>query len=83
MRHWQGIGRPGRARLAESFECVNGRKSFLSLVELFLWEMKIDEVSSEKEQILVADRERCRIKSGAAVVIPNRYRFHHHQGLRT
>eukprot|EP00980_Cylindrotheca_fusiformis_P000875 scaffold230_cov138-Cylindrotheca_fusiformis.AAC.1 len=45
------------------------RKEVLSLVELCLWKEKIDEVSSKKELIL-ADRQRCRIMSGAAIVIP-------------
>eukprot|EP00980_Cylindrotheca_fusiformis_P000201 scaffold41_cov99-Cylindrotheca_fusiformis.AAC.2 len=44
------------------------RKEILSLMELFLWKMKIDEVTSE--QIRAADRQRCRIMSGAAVVMP-------------
>eukprot|EP00980_Cylindrotheca_fusiformis_P002278 scaffold530_cov107-Cylindrotheca_fusiformis.AAC.2 len=44
-------------------------KKVLSLVELSLWKAKIDEVSSENAQI--ADRESCRINSGASIVIPH------------
>eukprot|EP00980_Cylindrotheca_fusiformis_P019613 scaffold6808_cov71-Cylindrotheca_fusiformis.AAC.1 len=43
------------------------RKEILSLLELYLWNVKIDEVSSEKDG---ADRESCRINSGASIVIP-------------
>eukprot|EP00980_Cylindrotheca_fusiformis_P017197 scaffold5294_cov129-Cylindrotheca_fusiformis.AAC.7 len=39
----------------------------LSLLDLFLWKMKIDE-DSTKEQ--TADRELCRVHSGASIVIP-------------
>eukprot|EP00980_Cylindrotheca_fusiformis_P023201 scaffold10211_cov110-Cylindrotheca_fusiformis.AAC.1 len=46
------------------------RKEILSLLELCLWKVKIGEATSKKEQIL-ADRQRCRIMSGAAVVIPH------------
>eukprot|EP00980_Cylindrotheca_fusiformis_P023278 scaffold10313_cov138-Cylindrotheca_fusiformis.AAC.3 len=45
------------------------RKATLSLLELYLWKVKIDEVLSKKEQVLV-DRQRCRIMSGAGIVIP-------------
>eukprot|EP00980_Cylindrotheca_fusiformis_P008713 scaffold1867_cov122-Cylindrotheca_fusiformis.AAC.7 len=43
-------------------------KEILSLVELYLWTVKIDQVSSKNEQIFV-DRQGCRIMSGAAIVI--------------
>eukprot|EP00980_Cylindrotheca_fusiformis_P005496 scaffold1170_cov122-Cylindrotheca_fusiformis.AAC.4 len=53
------------------FELLNHeRKEILCLVELCLWKMKIDEATSNMEQIL-ADRQACRIMSGAAVVIPH------------
>eukprot|EP00980_Cylindrotheca_fusiformis_P007632 scaffold1601_cov59-Cylindrotheca_fusiformis.AAC.3 len=42
------------------------RKEILSLTELFLWKMKIDEVTEQ-----IVDRQRCRIMSGAAVVMPH------------
>eukprot|EP00980_Cylindrotheca_fusiformis_P004103 scaffold892_cov104-Cylindrotheca_fusiformis.AAC.1 len=42
------------------------RKEILSLVELCLWKMKIDEVTEQ-----IVDRQRCRIMSGAAVVMPH------------
>eukprot|EP00980_Cylindrotheca_fusiformis_P004775 scaffold1025_cov102-Cylindrotheca_fusiformis.AAC.2 len=45
------------------------REEILSLVELCLWRIKIDEVGSEKEQ--KASRESCRINSGASIVIPH------------
>eukprot|EP00980_Cylindrotheca_fusiformis_P017725 scaffold5565_cov92-Cylindrotheca_fusiformis.AAC.4 len=44
------------------------RMKNLSLVDLCLWKMKIDEVGSENEQI--TDRESCRSLSGASIVIP-------------
>eukprot|EP00980_Cylindrotheca_fusiformis_P018131 scaffold5841_cov81-Cylindrotheca_fusiformis.AAC.3 len=44
------------------------RKDILSLLELFLWKVKIDEVSSEE---LIVDREFCRVHSGASIVIPH------------
>eukprot|EP00980_Cylindrotheca_fusiformis_P005270 scaffold1123_cov56-Cylindrotheca_fusiformis.AAC.6 len=56
------------------------RKEITSLLELCLWKVKIDEAipkklkigeaTSKKEQIL-ADRQWCRVMSGAAVVIPH------------
>eukprot|EP00980_Cylindrotheca_fusiformis_P023672 scaffold10740_cov96-Cylindrotheca_fusiformis.AAC.1 len=46
------------------------RKEILSLVELYLWKVKIDEAASKKEQML-ADRQERRIMSGADVVIPH------------
>eukprot|EP00980_Cylindrotheca_fusiformis_P003899 scaffold865_cov87-Cylindrotheca_fusiformis.AAC.5 len=49
------------------------QKEILSIVELYLWKMKIDEVTFE--QMLLADRQRCRIMSGAAAVIPHVLRF--------
>eukprot|EP00980_Cylindrotheca_fusiformis_P029973 scaffold24130_cov142-Cylindrotheca_fusiformis.AAC.3 len=45
------------------------RKDICSIVELFLWKVKIDEVGSRKEQI--AERQMCRINSGASIVIPH------------
>eukprot|EP00980_Cylindrotheca_fusiformis_P018919 scaffold6322_cov59-Cylindrotheca_fusiformis.AAC.15 len=60
------------------------RKEIVSLLELCLWKVKIDEATpkkvkigeatSKKEQIL-ADRQRCRVMSGAAVVIPHAFPF--------
>eukprot|EP00980_Cylindrotheca_fusiformis_P008710 scaffold1867_cov122-Cylindrotheca_fusiformis.AAC.4 len=41
------------------------RKEILSLVELHLWKVKIDEVTEQ-----IVDRQRCRIMSSAATVIP-------------
>eukprot|EP00980_Cylindrotheca_fusiformis_P021614 scaffold8466_cov44-Cylindrotheca_fusiformis.AAC.1 len=46
------------------------RKEILSLLELRLWKVKIGEATSKKEQLL-ADRQRCRVMSGADVVIPH------------
>eukprot|EP00980_Cylindrotheca_fusiformis_P030364 scaffold24710_cov117-Cylindrotheca_fusiformis.AAC.2 len=65
-------------RVVQKFE----RKEIVSLLELCLWKVKIDgattskkvvkigDAASKKEQILV-DRQRCRIMSGAVVVIPH------------
>eukprot|EP00980_Cylindrotheca_fusiformis_P006825 scaffold1428_cov98-Cylindrotheca_fusiformis.AAC.3 len=56
------------------------RKEILSLLELCLWEVKIGEATSKKVKIgeatstkeqILADRQRCRVMSGAAVVIPH------------
>eukprot|EP00980_Cylindrotheca_fusiformis_P020023 scaffold7106_cov121-Cylindrotheca_fusiformis.AAC.5 len=57
------------------------RKEILSLVEIFLWKMKIDEATSNKkvkigadtskEEQILFNRQRCRAMSGAAVVIPH------------
>eukprot|EP00980_Cylindrotheca_fusiformis_P002177 scaffold497_cov97-Cylindrotheca_fusiformis.AAC.8 len=57
------------------------RKEILSLVELFLWKMKNDEatsnkklkicVAASKEAQILADRQKRRFLSGAAVVIPH------------
>eukprot|EP00980_Cylindrotheca_fusiformis_P025585 scaffold14137_cov87-Cylindrotheca_fusiformis.AAC.1 len=44
------------------------QKDILSILELFLWKVKIDEVSSEEQ---TADREFCRVHSGASIVIPH------------
>eukprot|EP00980_Cylindrotheca_fusiformis_P026570 scaffold16458_cov62-Cylindrotheca_fusiformis.AAC.1 len=49
-------------RVVRKFE----RKEILSLLELCLWKVKIDKVTSE--QVLLVDRQECRIMSGAAVV---------------
>eukprot|EP00980_Cylindrotheca_fusiformis_P020520 scaffold7572_cov118-Cylindrotheca_fusiformis.AAC.9 len=38
-------------------------------MELFLWKLKIDKFGFKKEQI--ADRQNCRIKCGASIVIPH------------
>eukprot|EP00980_Cylindrotheca_fusiformis_P013840 scaffold3594_cov138-Cylindrotheca_fusiformis.AAC.5 len=49
------------------------RMTFLSLVELCLWKIKIDEVCCSKEEQTVAEhghREICRINSGASIVLP-------------
>eukprot|EP00980_Cylindrotheca_fusiformis_P012793 scaffold3136_cov102-Cylindrotheca_fusiformis.AAC.10 len=46
------------------------RMPFLSLVDLFLWKIKIEEVSRSKEQETADDRESCRINSGASIVLP-------------
>eukprot|EP00980_Cylindrotheca_fusiformis_P006587 scaffold1389_cov122-Cylindrotheca_fusiformis.AAC.5 len=43
------------------------RMEILCLVELFLWKIKIDEAGS-KESL---DRQSCRFRSGASIVIPN------------
>eukprot|EP00980_Cylindrotheca_fusiformis_P023754 scaffold10927_cov96-Cylindrotheca_fusiformis.AAC.1 len=67
-------------RVVRTFEWKE-RKEILSLVELFLWKMKIDEASSNKKvkigvatskkaQIL-ADRQKRRFTSGAEFVIPH------------
>eukprot|EP00980_Cylindrotheca_fusiformis_P000302 scaffold70_cov102-Cylindrotheca_fusiformis.AAC.1 len=45
------------------------RNEILSLLELCLWKIKIDEISCKKEQI--GDRESCRINCGASVVLPH------------
>eukprot|EP00980_Cylindrotheca_fusiformis_P021285 scaffold8194_cov118-Cylindrotheca_fusiformis.AAC.16 len=52
-------------RVVRKFE----RKEILSLLEFCLWKVKIDGVTSE--QVLLVDRQECRIMSGAAVVIPH------------
>eukprot|EP00980_Cylindrotheca_fusiformis_P012505 scaffold3073_cov66-Cylindrotheca_fusiformis.AAC.20 len=44
------------------------RREVLSLVELYLWKIKIDEVTSKEE---MCDREGCRINSGASIVLPH------------
>eukprot|EP00980_Cylindrotheca_fusiformis_P012703 scaffold3105_cov89-Cylindrotheca_fusiformis.AAC.3 len=44
------------------------RAEFLSLVELFLWKIKIGEASSKERN---ADRQSCLINSGASFVIFN------------
>eukprot|EP00980_Cylindrotheca_fusiformis_P002741 scaffold636_cov64-Cylindrotheca_fusiformis.AAC.4 len=54
-------------RVVRKFE----RKEILSLLELWLWKVKIDEVIVQSEQMLRVGRQRCRIMSGAAVVIPH------------
>eukprot|EP00980_Cylindrotheca_fusiformis_P015111 scaffold4170_cov79-Cylindrotheca_fusiformis.AAC.5 len=51
-------------RVVRKFE----RKEILSLLELCLWKVKIDEVVMS-EQMLLADRQKCRIMSGADVVV--------------
>eukprot|EP00980_Cylindrotheca_fusiformis_P003502 scaffold781_cov132-Cylindrotheca_fusiformis.AAC.21 len=42
------------------------RKEVLSLLELFLWKVKIDQICPKT----TADRQSCRINSGASIVIP-------------
>eukprot|EP00980_Cylindrotheca_fusiformis_P022204 scaffold9087_cov107-Cylindrotheca_fusiformis.AAC.2 len=63
-------------RVIRKFE----RKEILSLLELFLWKMMIDEATSKKvkigedtskEEQILANRQRCRVMSGATVVIPH------------
>eukprot|EP00980_Cylindrotheca_fusiformis_P004941 scaffold1051_cov119-Cylindrotheca_fusiformis.AAC.16 len=50
------------------FKCAQyERMEVLSLVELCLWKLKIDEVDSIEQS---ADRLSCRINSGASIVIP-------------
>eukprot|EP00980_Cylindrotheca_fusiformis_P029215 scaffold22755_cov159-Cylindrotheca_fusiformis.AAC.1 len=49
------------------------RKEVLSLVELCLWNIKIDEAISSMDH--PADRESCRINSGASIVIPHVLQF--------
>eukprot|EP00980_Cylindrotheca_fusiformis_P018754 scaffold6247_cov104-Cylindrotheca_fusiformis.AAC.4 len=44
------------------------RKEICSIVELYLWKVKIDEIRSKNEE--VADRQSCRINSGASIAIP-------------
>eukprot|EP00980_Cylindrotheca_fusiformis_P003967 scaffold872_cov54-Cylindrotheca_fusiformis.AAC.1 len=44
------------------------RMTILSLVELCLWKIKIDEVRAKEQSAL--DRESCRINSGASIVLP-------------
>eukprot|EP00980_Cylindrotheca_fusiformis_P011611 scaffold2747_cov104-Cylindrotheca_fusiformis.AAC.1 len=44
------------------------RKEVISVLELYLWKTKIDEVGSKEE---MCDREGCRINSGASIVIPH------------
>eukprot|EP00980_Cylindrotheca_fusiformis_P018753 scaffold6247_cov104-Cylindrotheca_fusiformis.AAC.3 len=44
------------------------RKEICSILELYLWKVKIDEISLKNEE--VADRQSCRINSGASIVIP-------------
>eukprot|EP00980_Cylindrotheca_fusiformis_P010569 scaffold2349_cov110-Cylindrotheca_fusiformis.AAC.1 len=51
-------------RLVRKFE----RKEALSMLELCLWKVKIDEIASE--QMLLDDRQSCRINCGAAIVMP-------------
>eukprot|EP00980_Cylindrotheca_fusiformis_P013710 scaffold3525_cov128-Cylindrotheca_fusiformis.AAC.1 len=63
-------------RVVRKFE----RKEIRSLLQLCLWKLKIGEATSKKVKIgeatskkeqLLADRQRCRVMSGAAVVIPH------------
>eukprot|EP00980_Cylindrotheca_fusiformis_P018755 scaffold6247_cov104-Cylindrotheca_fusiformis.AAC.5 len=44
------------------------RKEVLSLLELCLWKIKIDELSSKEQR---SDRESCQINCGASIVIPH------------
>eukprot|EP00980_Cylindrotheca_fusiformis_P018756 scaffold6247_cov104-Cylindrotheca_fusiformis.AAC.6 len=43
-------------------------KEIFSILDLYRWKVRIDEISSKNEQI--ADRQSCRINSGASIVIP-------------
>eukprot|EP00980_Cylindrotheca_fusiformis_P017740 scaffold5578_cov68-Cylindrotheca_fusiformis.AAC.1 len=51
-------------RVIRKFE----QKDILSILELFLWKVKIDEIISEEQTV---DREFCRVHSGASIVIPH------------
>eukprot|EP00980_Cylindrotheca_fusiformis_P005839 scaffold1228_cov119-Cylindrotheca_fusiformis.AAC.6 len=44
------------------------RQEVLSLVELRLWKVKVDEDSGNER---TADRQRCRVMSGASIVVPH------------
>eukprot|EP00980_Cylindrotheca_fusiformis_P011266 scaffold2594_cov85-Cylindrotheca_fusiformis.AAC.8 len=44
------------------------RKEISSLLELYLWKMKMNEVGPNGQ---TADREFCRVNSGASIVIPH------------
>eukprot|EP00980_Cylindrotheca_fusiformis_P013225 scaffold3359_cov123-Cylindrotheca_fusiformis.AAC.29 len=55
-------------RVIRKFE----RKDILSFLELCLWKMKIDKVSTNGQ---TADREFCRVNSSASIVIPHVLRF--------
>eukprot|EP00980_Cylindrotheca_fusiformis_P005836 scaffold1228_cov119-Cylindrotheca_fusiformis.AAC.3 len=51
------------------FELANyERKEILTLVELYLWKVQIDEVDFKEKNAV--NRQRCRIMSGATIVIP-------------
>eukprot|EP00980_Cylindrotheca_fusiformis_P012135 scaffold2933_cov85-Cylindrotheca_fusiformis.AAC.3 len=50
------------------------RKEILSLMELGLWKLKIDDVSSKEQSV---NRQSCRINSGASIVISNVLPFLH------
>eukprot|EP00980_Cylindrotheca_fusiformis_P011424 scaffold2647_cov75-Cylindrotheca_fusiformis.AAC.3 len=49
------------------------RKEVLSLLELRLWKIKVDEIVSKEEQEIASSssRESCRVNSGATIVIPH------------
>eukprot|EP00980_Cylindrotheca_fusiformis_P009016 scaffold1934_cov79-Cylindrotheca_fusiformis.AAC.5 len=48
------------------------RKEILSLLELYLWKVKINDlVDGSKKELKIANRQSCRIYSGASVVIPH------------
>eukprot|EP00980_Cylindrotheca_fusiformis_P012827 scaffold3165_cov85-Cylindrotheca_fusiformis.AAC.3 len=75
------LGRDWASRKSEVDRVIRKfeRKEILSLLELFLWKMKIDEASSKKvkigedtskEEQVLADRQKYRAMCGAAVVIP-------------
>eukprot|EP00980_Cylindrotheca_fusiformis_P016429 scaffold4897_cov129-Cylindrotheca_fusiformis.AAC.6 len=75
---WLGVGLSSRRsevdRVVRKFEWKE-RKEILSLLELCLWKVKIDEMedTSNKQMLLVPaeDRQKCRYMSGAAVIIPH------------
>eukprot|EP00980_Cylindrotheca_fusiformis_P006352 scaffold1356_cov123-Cylindrotheca_fusiformis.AAC.33 len=50
---------------------VYERKEIISLVELYLWKLELDDSRRKKKEEEIADRQRCRILSGATTVIPH------------
>eukprot|EP00980_Cylindrotheca_fusiformis_P002514 scaffold587_cov77-Cylindrotheca_fusiformis.AAC.4 len=44
------------------------QKEIISIVELYLWKVKIDEASTKEQTV---NREFCRVNSGASIVIPH------------
>eukprot|EP00980_Cylindrotheca_fusiformis_P009027 scaffold1935_cov54-Cylindrotheca_fusiformis.AAC.1 len=47
------------------------RKEILSLLELYLWKVKINDLVDGSKKQKITDRQSCRIYSGASVVIPH------------
>eukprot|EP00980_Cylindrotheca_fusiformis_P000565 scaffold146_cov107-Cylindrotheca_fusiformis.AAC.4 len=63
---------PSRRReiIAISLKLANyERQEIVSILELYLWKLKNDKVGSQKDQI--ANRQSCRINSGASILIPH------------